>query len=336
LFAGVIGYLVHKANLFSIQVDGIDAVQGTVAATNPLTIITGIVPTNILSAFSSNGGVLSVVFVAAVVGIILNQLNDKGSIIMKLCVEINDIIRIFLGFIVEKCAPIGIFALLSRTFATYGISQLKPAAMYILVVVATLLVYLFVGYAAYVAGFAKVNPLVFVKKVSEVMMFGFSTSSSAATLPLNKRVTTQDLGVSDDVASFVLPMGMTINMDGTAIMQVIAAIFVASIGGYELTFAKIIMIGLLAVVASIGTPAAPGAGGIILFTVLSGMGYNNDLALLAYSLILAINRPVEMLVTSLNVTGDAATAVMVAKSEGELDEEIFYSDDDDASFALAE
>ena len=116
-------------------------------------------------------------------------------------------------------------------------------------------------------------------------------------------------------------------MNGTAIMQVIAAIFIASSAGYDVTVTNIIVISLLALIASIGTPAAPGAGAIILFTVLTGMGYNNDAAILAYSLILAINRPIEMLVTSLNVVGDAATCVVVAKSEGMIDEEVYNSED---------
>ncbi|MEG0481321.1 MAG: cation:dicarboxylase symporter family transporter, partial [Clostridium sp.] len=133
----------------------------------------------------------------------------------------------------------------------------------------------------------------------------------------------EELGVSEDIASFTLPLGMTINMNGTAIMQVIAAIFIASSAGYEITFGSIAIIAILALIASIGTPAAPGAGAIILFTVLTGMGYNNDAAILAYSLILAINRPVEMLVTSLNVVGDAATAVVVSKSEKTLNEDIY-------------
>ena len=124
-------------------------------------------------------------------------------------------------------------------------------------------------------------------------------------MPLNTKTIIEDLGVSEEIASFTLPLGMTINMNGTAIMQVIAAIFIASSS------------------ASIGTPAAPGAGAIILFTVLTGMGYQNDAAVLAYSLILAINRPIEMLVTSLNVVGDAATAVYVSKSENNLNEEIY-------------
>lgn len=120
---------------------------------------------------------------------------------------------------------------------------------------------------------------------------------------------------------------MTINMNGTAIMQVIAAIFIATSTGYDVTIANIVVIALLALIASVGTPAAPGAGAIILFTVLTGMGYNNDVAILAYSLILAINRPIEMLVTSLNVVGDAATSVVVAKSEGMLNEEVYNSED---------
>ena len=116
---------------------------------------------------------------------------------------------------------------------------------------------------------------------------------------------------------------MTINMDGTAIMQVIAAIFVASTAGYDISIASVGIIALLALVSSVGTPAAPGAGAIILFTILTGMGYTNDAALLAYSLILAINRPIEMLVTSLNVVGDSTTSIVVAKYENQFDEDTY-------------
>ena len=129
------------------------------------------------------------------------------------------------------------------------------------------------------------------------------------------------MGVDDSIASFVLPLGMTINMDGTAIMQVIATVFIAGCAGYDLTPMELVVIALLALLASVGTPAAPGAGAVILFTILSGVGFVNDKALLAYSLILAINRPIEMLVTSLNVVGDATSCICVAKSEGMLDEE---------------
>ena len=142
---------------------------------------------------------------------------------------------------------------------------------------------------------------------------------------LHFRLTTEELGVDEKIASFVLPLGMTINMNGTAIMQVVATLFIAGCAGYDVTLSQIIVVALLALIASAGTPAAPGAGAIILFTILSGLGYVNDGALLAYSLILAINRPIEMLVTALNVVGDSATAIYVAKSEGMLNEDIYNS-----------
>ena len=187
-----------------------------------------------------------------------------------------------------------------------------------------LFAYLFIAYPIYLMTMARVNPKPFMKKAAKVALFGFSTSSSAATLPLNRKTTVEELGVHDQIASFVLPLGMTVNMDGTAIMQVIAAMFVAVSSGYKVTFMSMAIIAILALIASIGTPAAPGAGAVILFTILTGMGYTNDAALLAYSLILAINRPIEMLVTSLNVVGDASTSVIVAKKENMLDEEIYH------------
>ena len=179
------------------------------------------------------------------------------------------------------------------------------------------------AYPLVVALGAKQNPITFIKKIANVAVFGFSTSSSAATLPLNIKVCTEDFGVDESIASFVLPLGMTINMDGTAIMQVVATVFIAGCAGYTVTPAQLVVVALLALLASVGTPAAPGAGAVILFTILSGAGFVNDSALLAYSLILAINRPIEMLVTSLNVVGDAVASICVAKSEGLLDEEKF-------------
>ena len=161
--------------------------------------------------------------------------------------------------------------------------------------------------------------------VALAFLNAISTSSSAATLPLNIDITTKELGVDHQIASFVLPLGMTINMDGTAIMQVVATLFIAGCGGYDVSAFQLIIIMLLALIASMGTPAAPGAGAVILFTILSGVGFTGEQALIAYSLILAINRPIEMLVTSLNCTGDAVACMMVAKSENKLDANIFNS-----------
>ena len=314
ILAGIFGFAANKMGLFNVSIDNLTSQAGS-AGSNPLLVIVKAIPNNIAATFSQNGSILAVVFLAVVTGLCINHLGDQIQVLKKLLEDVNNIITVFLSFI------IAIFVLITRTFAIYGVDHLKPALAYVITTVLALLLFLTLGYAIFVALAAKLNPITFVKKISKVALFGFSTSSSAATLPLNTKTTVEELGVSDEIASFTLPLGMTINMNGTAIMQIIAAIFIASSAGYEVTIGNIIVIGLLALIASIGTPAAPGAGAIILFTVLTGMGYNNDAALLAYSLILAINRPVEMLVTSLNVVGDSATAVVVAKSEGMLDED---------------
>ena len=321
--AGTVGFIIKNLGLFTANVENVTAQAGVASSTNPLLIIVQAIPNNIIAAFSTNGSILAVVFVAVVLGLCINTLGEKIKVLKTLLEEINSIITVFLGFIITKFGPAAIFVLITRTFAIYGIDNLKPALVYVITTVFTLILFLVFGYALFIAIGARLNPIKFVKKIGKVALFGFSTSSSAATLPLNTKTTTEELGVSEDIASFILPLGMTINMNGTAIMQVIAAIFIATSAGYDVTIGNIVVIALLALISSVGTPAAPGAGAIILFTVLTGMGYNNDAAILAYSLILAINRPIEMLVTSLNVVGDSATSVVVAKSEGMLDEEVY-------------
>ena len=273
---------------------------------------------------SVNNAVLGVVFIAVVVGLSMNKLGlGKDSVIYRFCEEVSKIIVVFLNFAVKKFGPVAIFMLLCRTFATYGVDYLKPALAYCVLTVAILLAYLFIGYPLYAALICKLNPYIFIKKIFKVIVFGFSTSSSAATLPLNLDTATNELGVDRQIASFVLPLGMTINMDGTAIMQVVATLFIAGCGGYDVSVFQLVIIMVLALIASMGTPAAPGAGAVILFTILSGVGFTGEQALIAYTLILAINRPIEMLVTSLNCVGDSLTSIAVAKSEGKLDTNIY-------------
>ncbi|MDU2673281.1 dicarboxylate/amino acid:cation symporter [Clostridium hominis] len=324
ILAGIFGMTAHKLGFFNVSIENIASQTGSTGS-NPLLVFVQTIPNNIASVFTQNGRILSIVFLAVVTGLCLNKLEGQIQVLKKLLEDVNQIITLFLSFVITKFGPIAIFVLITRTFAIYGVEHLKPALAYVVTVVVALLIFLVFGYALFILIAARLNPFIFVKKISKVALFGFSTSSSASSLPLNTKTTVEELGVSEEIASFTLPLGMTINMNGTAIMQVIAAIFIASSAGYEITVGNIAIISLLALIASIGTPAAPGAGAIILFTVLTGMGYQNDAALLAYSLILAINRPVEMLVTSLNVVGDAATAVVVAKSENALDEEIYNS-----------
>lgn len=325
IWAAVIGTIVYQAGFFnSVDAGGISIQEGTTGA-NPLTIIVNVIPSNLFTAFTQNSNILAIVLLAVGIGFAMNQLKGKVEVIRTLFVEIDHIITVCLSFIITRFAPIAIFCLLTRTFAIYGIDYLKPALAYVISVTIALFAYLLLFYPAYLMTLAKINPKPFVRKMVKVAVFGFSTSSSAATLPLNKQTVVEELGVDPEVASFTLPLGMTINMDGTAIMQVIAALFIAVSSGYEVTFFSMAIIAILALIASVGTPAAPGAGAVILFTILTGMGYTNDAALLAYSLILAINRPIEMLVTSLNVVGDASTSVIVAKKEKLIDEEAYNS-----------
>lgn len=324
MLAGIFAFIANKSGMFLVKVGTMVTTQ-TSDSQNPLLVIIDAVPNNISSVLSTNSRVLSIVFLAIVIGLCINKLDKEILVLKNLLIDINNIITTFLNFIINKFSPIAIFILITRTFAVYGIEHLTPAFAYMLVVALASLTFLFMGYPLFVYLKTKLNPIIFMKKMSKVALLGFSAASSAAALSLNKKTVVEELGVNEDIASFVLPLGMTINMNGTAIMQVVAAVFIASSSGYTITPVNIIVISLLALIASVGTPSAPGSSSIILFSILTGMGYNNPQTLIAYSLIIAINRPIDMLITSLNVIGDAATAVVVSKSEGNLDEYIYNS-----------
>ncbi|MGL5982614.1 MAG: dicarboxylate/amino acid:cation symporter [Cetobacterium sp.] len=323
IFASLVGLTAYKKGLFTTSITELSNITSNSTASNPLITLTKAIPQNMLAGLSNNGNVLATVVLGIIIGLTLNHINDKDSVVKKFVIECNKISQIFLSFVINKFAPIAIFSLLTRTFAIYGVTYLQVASIYFIVSSITLFIFLTLGYAFIIWVSTGLNPVPFMKKISNVAMFAFSTSSSAATLPLNTKTTVEKLGVDKITSSFVLPMGMTINMNGTAIMQVIATLFIAGVSGYEITLFNLVTISILALLASIGTPAAPGAGAIILFTILSGMGYNNEIAISAYAIILGINRPIEMLVTSLNVVGDSAVAVFVSKSEGTLDIESY-------------
>ncbi len=323
--AAVAGMIAYNAGAFANTAVDLTA-DPSASASNPLMIIINAVPNNLASALSNNSGVLAIVVTAVAVGLCINKLGDKVSVLTKICQEISDIITVFLNYVVTKFGPFAIFCLLTRTCAAYGITYLKPALAYVILTVVLLLIVLLLGYPLFVKLTTGLDPKPFFRKMAKVALFGFSTSSSAATLPLNLSTAEKELGIDNEVSSFVLPLGMTINMDGTALMQVVAAIFIAGCAGYSMPISTLLLIGVLAIIASVGTPAAPGAGAVILFTILSGVGFTGEAALAAYALILAINRPIEMLVTALNVVGDSACAMAVAKKEGLLNEEVYLKD----------
>ena len=322
--ACIFGFIAYKLGFFNVHLSTNGATSVTTATgNNPLLVILNAIPNNVANVMTNNSMVLSIVFLAVVVGLCINTLGEKILVLKNLLIDINNIISVFLCFIITKFSPFAVFVLITRTFAVYGLDRLKPALAYMLTVTIASIVFLIIAYPLFVYLLTRLNPITFMKKVAKVALLGFSAAASSASLSLNEKTTVEELGVDKDIASFVLPLGMTINMNGTAIMQVIAAIFIAASSGYTLTIQNIILIAVLALIASIGTPSAPGSSSIILFTVLTGMGFNNEATLIAYSLIIAINRPIDMLITCLNVIGDSATAVVIANSEGYLNKEIY-------------
>lgn len=325
IVAIIFGYIANTLGLFTVNIGGNVASAQTASLSNPLLVLIDAVPSNITAIFSTNSRVFAVVVLAICTGLCINCLGDKILVLKKLLEDINSIITVFLNFIITKFSPIAVFVLISRTFAVYGLDHLSSALSYMLVVAIASILFLLIGYPLFIYVKTGLNPFIFMRKMSKVALLGFSAASSAAALSLNQKTSVEELGISEDISSFTLPLGMTINMNGTAIMQVIATVFIASSSGYNITLQNMIVISALALIASIGTPSAPGSSSIILFSILTGMGYNNPSTLIAYSLILAINRPIDMLITSLNVIGDAATALVVAKSENCLNEDIYNS-----------
>jgi len=325
-FAGVIAYMVKNWGFFSVTLGGEAVTEAaTVAPFNPLNTVVELIPPNLVSAMGVNNRILSIVAVAVILGICINSLGEKAATLKSMFEALDKIINMFLNFLINNLGPVAIFCLISRTFAIYGIDYLKPAMAYMLTAIIVLLVYLVVAYPLAVFFTTGLNPIVFMKKIAKVAVWGFSTNSSAATLPLNTRTCEDELGCSPEATSFILPLGMTINMNGTAMMHMVAVTFIATAAGIEITPAKLVIAALLAICASAGTPAIPVAGTTMIFTVLSGLGFTSDAVYLGYALVVAINRPVEMVLLMSNVVGDAATNVIVSHKEGELNKNIYYS-----------
>ncbi len=321
-----VAYGVKSLGLFNVTLpsDGV-AEASTIDAFNPLGVILNAVPSNITGAFSTNNSILAVVVVAIIIGLCLNQLGEKGAPLKALLESGNEVIQMYLTFLINKVGPIAIFCLISRTFAVYGVEYLAPVAAYVVSAMLTLFLLVVTLYPVGIYLTTRLNPIKFLKKIAKVGVFGFSTNSSAACLPLNTRTCIDELGCSEEVSSFVLPTGMTINMNGTTVMHMFAVTFIATAAGIDVTPANMIVMAFLSICAAAGTPAIPIAGTTMIFTVLSGMGWTTDLCLIGYALVVAVNRPVEMALLPLNVIGDAATNVIVNAKEGELNKDIYNS-----------
>ena len=287
----------------------------------PLQPIVDIVPSNFFSSASSNRNMLQVVFVAIFVGIGLIQIpKDKGKPVLDFFEGLNDVVIKLVDFIMLM-APVGVFALIAQTInkvAGNDLSQvlelLGALGYYMIAVIFGLIIHAGFTYTGLLKLLTKMPLKTFYKGIAPAQLLAFSTSSSGATLPVTMECCEDELGVSEEVSSFVLPLGATINMDGTALYQAVAAVFIAQTLGMELGIGAQLTIILTAVLASIGTAAVPGAGIIMLVIILEAVGVPSE----GIALILGVDRILDMMRTTINVTGDASVAVIIASTEDQL------------------
>ena len=279
--------------------------------------IVNIFPSNILEAMANNE-MLAVVFFSILFGLALSKTNHLTDNLSNSFEKLN---TVFMQLVITviSFAPIGVFCLIGKFVIVDGLDVFQEAFKYVVLLIAVLIIHAFVTYTVILKLFTTISIKRFFVKMKDVAIFAFSTSSSAATIPVTLKTVQDELGVNKNVASFVVPVGATINMDGTAIMQGMATVFIAQMSGIDLTLIQYVQVVLLAVVASIGAAAVPSAGTITLVLILQQFG----LPLEAIGIILAVDRILDMLRTSVNVTGDAAVSCIVAESEGMLDKNIF-------------
>lgn len=295
-----------------IQLENIATTAVKTPETKPFVdILLDMIPINPIEALAT-GNMLQIIVFAILLGVALSLLGEKASNVKKLFEEGNSI-SLKLVELIMKLAPLGVYGLIAKTFTTLGYVALIPLFKYFIGVVIILFIHCLVTYQGILILFGKYNPIKFFKGFAPTMMIGFSTASSSACLPSSLKTVQENFGVSKTISSFTIPLGNTINMDGTAVMQGIATIFIAQIYGKDLTMAHYISIILTATLASIGTAGVPGVGVIMLGMVLVQVG----LPLEGIGLVMGIDRFVDMFRTMINITGDAVCTLVIAKTEGE-------------------
>jgi len=308
LFIGAIfqpGSGVNTANL--ISPDKLPQGQGIYQT------ILDIFPANIIEAMANNQ-MLAIVFFSIIFGLALNKTNHLTNNLSESFEKLNTVFMQLVVMIIAF-APIGVFCLIGKFVIADGLNVFGEALKYVILLIATLFLHMFITYSVLIKFFTRLSLKTFFLKMKDVAVFAFSTSSSAATIPVTLKTVENELGVNKNVAAFVVPVGATINMDGTAIMQGMATIFIAQMSGIDLSLIQYVQVVLLAVATSIGTAAVPSAGTITLVIILQQFG----LPLEAIGIILAVDRILDMTRTAINVTGDAAVACVVAESEGMLE-----------------
>ncbi|MDG5766606.1 dicarboxylate/amino acid:cation symporter [Balneolales bacterium ANBcel1] len=303
------------------NIEGQEEAAAELLERSPLQFVVDIVPSNFFAAASNNANMLQIVFVALIIGIGLMKIpENKARVLIDFFDSLNDVV-IKIVEMIMKVAPYGVFALIASVIVDLGgedltrtVELLQALLVYGLVVIAGLILHMSIVYTILFKIFSSMSMWNFLKGIRPAQLLGFSTSSSLATLPLTMERVEKKLGVHEEVASFVLPVGATINMDGTSLYQAVAAVFIAQAVGIDLTLSQQLIIVITATLASIGTAGVPGAGIIMLVIVLQAV----EVPVEGIALILGVDRILDMCRTAVNITGDAAVSVAVASTEGRL------------------
>ena len=302
-------------DMSKIQVNASD-IETMESASLAQTIL-NIIPDNPFKALA-NGEMLQVIVFALVVGVILAKLGERAEVVANFISQFNDIMM-EMTMMVMSLAPIGVFSLIARTFANIGFSAFIPLAKYMIAVLIALAIQCFGVYQILLKVFTGLNPIRFIKKFFPVMAFAFSTATSNATIPLSIDTLNKKMGVSKKISSFTIPLGATINMDGTSIMQGVAVMFAAQAFGIHLTPMDYVTVIGTATLASIGTAGIPSVGLVTLTMVFNSVG----LPVEAIGIIMGIARILDMARTAVNITGDAVCTTIVACQNGAVDKEVF-------------
>lgn len=301
-----------------IGAEPVAVVAAEIAEATPFTeVLINMVPTNPVAAMA-DGQMLPIIFFAVLLGISITLSKEAGVRVSDWFNDMNTIIM-KLVTLVMRFAPYGVFSLIAILAATSNAADFMALGKYVGLVFAVLFVHALVVYPAIFWMFGRLNPLIFISKLRAAMLFAFTTASSNATIPVTLETVEKKIGVSNKIASFTVPLGATINMDGTAIMQGIATGFIAQFYGIDLTVSQYLMVVVMVILASIGTAGVPGVGLVVLAGVLSQVGLPAE----GIALILGVDRLLDMTRTVVNITGDSMVTTLVAKSEGELDMDVF-------------
>ncbi len=314
-----IGLLVHPG--LGLNIDIVETSEVAVSeSTSFADTLLNIIPKNVFASMA-NGDMLPIIVFSVFVGILLAKLGSQAKTVSNFFAQFNDIMM-EMTMAVMGLAPVGVFCMIAKTFSTIGFDAFLPMIKYMLSVIAALAIQCFIIYQVLLFLLTRLNPTKFIRKFFPVMQFAFSTSTSNATIPLSIDTLEHKMGVSRKISSFTIPLGATINMDGTAIMQGVAVVFVAEAYGYQLTPTMLLTVIATATLASIGTAGVPSVGLVTLAMVLTSVGLPTE----GIALIMGIDRILDMLRTAVNITGDAVCTTIVAKQEGDFDIDVFNKD----------